>query len=197
MIHTSEISTFLTRHESNSLRGYVPCKHRNFHAGMDRGECGPVIGQSGVTIGAGLDLGQQRDSDLKRMGILPHLLPVLRPYLGKRKESAISQLMARPLMLSVAECEELNAAVHGDYIRRVAGLYDVATHHLPFADLPWQAQAVITSLYYQLGSSSKYPVTWGHLCHGDWGAAAHELRTGFRDYAYRRQDEAATLEQLL
>lgn len=197
MIHTSEISTFLTRHESNSLRGYVPCKHRNFHAGMDRGECGPVIGQSGVTIGAGLDLGQQRDSDLKRMGILPHLLPVLRPYLGKRKESAISQLMARPLMLSVAECEELNAAVHGDYIRRVAGLYDVATHHLPFADLPWQAQAVITSLYYQLGSPSKYPVTWSHLCHGDWGAAAHELRTGFRDYAYRRQDEAATLEQLL
>ena len=156
-----------------------------------------VIGQSGVTIGAGLDLGQQRDSDLKRMGVPPHLLPVLRPYLGKRKEAAISQLMARPLMLSVAECEELNAAVHGDYIRRVAGLYDVATHHLPFADLPWQAQAVITSLYYQLGSPSKYPVTWGHLCHGDWGAAAHELRTGFRDYAYRRQDEAATLEQLL
>lgn len=190
MIHTSEISTFLTRHESNSLRGYVPCKHRNFHAGMDRGECGPVIGQSGVTIGAGLDLGQQRESDLKRMGIPTHLLPVLRPYLGKRKEDAISQLMARPLMLSVAECEELNAAVHGDYIRRVAGLYDVATHHLPFADLPWQAQAVITSLYYQLGSSSKYPITWGYLCHGDWGAAAHELRTGFRDYAYRRQDEA-------
>lgn len=197
MIHTSEISNFLTRHESNSLRGYVPCKHRNFHAGMDRGECGAVIGQSGVTIGAGLDLGQQRDSDLKRMGVQPHLLPVLRPYLGKRKEAAISQLMARPLMLSVAECEELNAAVHGDYIRRVAGLYDVATHHIPFADLPWQAQAVITSLYYQLGSPSKYPVTWSHLCHGDWGAAAHELRTGFRDYAYRRQDEAATLEQLL
>ena len=197
MIHTSEISTFLTRHESNSLRGYVPCKHLNFHAGMDRGECGPVIGQSGVTIGAGLDLGQQRESDLKRMGIPTHLLPVLRPYLGKRKEDAISQLMARPLMLSVAECEELNAAVHGDYIRRVAGLYDVATHHLPFADLPWQAQAVITSLYYQLGSTAKYPITWGYLCHGDWGAAAHELRTGFRDYAYRRQDEAATLEQLL
>ena len=197
MIHTSEISTFLTRHESNSLRGYVPCKHRNFHAGMDRGECGPVIGQSGVTIGAGLDLGQQRDSDLKRMGIPTHLLPVLRPYLGKRTEDAISQLMARPLMLSVAECEELNAAVHGDYIRRVAGLYDVATHHLPFADLPWQAQAVITSLYYQLGRTSKYPITWGYLCHGDWGAAAHELRTGFRNYAYRRQDEAATLEQLL
>lgn len=197
MIHTSEISTFLTRHESNSLRGYVPCKHRNFHAGMDRGECGPVIGQSGVTIGAGLDLGQQRESDLKRMGIPTHLLPVLRPYLGKRKEDAISQLMARPLMLSVAECDELNAAVHGDYIRRVAGLYDVATHHLPFADLPWQAQAVITSLYYQLGSTSKDPITWGYLCHGDWGAAAHELRTGFRDYAYRRQDEAATLEQLL
>ena len=90
----------------------------------------------------------------------------------------------------------MDNAVHDDYIRRAAVRYDQQAS-TPFADCPFEAQAVIVSLFYQLGDGrTRYPKTWRLLCSGDWACAAYELRHGFTRYAVRRADEGALLEVL-
>lgn len=193
-IHTDFIRAFLARWERRQAAAYIPCRKRNYTGARayDSAVYGEVIGSSGVTVGTGLDLGQQSESDLRRMGLPDALLARFRPCLGKRTAEAVAALAAAPLTLSDAECDALDAAVHADYIARAAALYD-AHAQKPFADCPPEAQAVIVSLFYQLGSPIRYPQTWRLLCAGDWSGAARELQTGFTRYANRRADEGRLL----
>lgn len=201
-IHTFFIRQFLAKWETRQTVAYIPCRKRNFTGHNTAAACGEVIGQSGVTVGTGLDLGQQGQADLRRMGFDDATISRFRPYLGKKRQAAVAALAAAPLTLSNAECDAVDEAVHGDYIRRAADLYDRNTEGLPFAELPQEAQAVIVSLFYQLGSPfpsrdhAGYPVLYGHLCCGNWQAAAHELLTGFRNYANRRADEGRLLGEV-
>lgn len=194
-IHAAFIRAFLTRWETRQLAAYIPCRKRNYTGARayDPALHGAVIGVSGVTVGTGLDLGQQAEDDLRRMGLPDALIARFRPYLGKRTAEAVAALQAGPLLLSEAECDALDAAVHADYIARAAARYDADAEE-PFADCPPEAQAVIVSLFYQLGSpTTRYPRTWRLLCAGDWEGAARELRTRFSRYANRRADEGLLL----
>lgn len=199
-IHTDFISAFLTRMEERHCVAYIPCRRKNFDGHGNAPDCGEPVGQSGVTIGAGLDLGQQSEADLRRMGLERELIDMFRPYLGKKRVSAMQALAAAPLTITEAQCDAVNRAVHTDYIRRAADLYDRNTESRSFADQPQEAQAVIVSLFYQLGSPfpakghTGYPVLYGHLCRVDWQAAALELKTGFKKYIYRRHQEGELLE---
>ena len=199
-VHTDFISAFLTRMEERHCVAYIPCKRRNFDGHDKAADCGEPVGQSGVTIGAGLDLGQQGEADLRRMGLERELIDLFRPYLGKKRVSAMQALAAAPLTITESQCDAVNRAVHTDYIRRAADLYDRNTGGLPFAELPQESQAVIVSLFYQLGSPfpskshTGYPVLYGYLCRGYWQAAALELKTGFKKYIYRRHQEGELLE---
>ena len=136
------------------------------------------------------------------MGLDSELTGIFRPYLGKKRQDAVAALAAAPLTLSEAECDAVDDAVHGDYIGRAADLYDRNTESRSFADQPQEAQAVIVSLFYQLGSPSPskghagYPVLYRHLCRGYWQAAVHELKTGFRNYVHRRRQEGELLEEI-
>ncbi len=199
MIETAYIRQWLERFESRELSAYVPCAKKNYTGRNSRGACGEVLGLSGVTVGTGLDLGQQRLEDLERMGVDADLRALLRPYLGLRKEAACQHLRDRPLRLTEAQCDALDAAVHGDYIRRAGAIYNSRALDGPFEELPPQAQAVVVSLYYHLGrydSRPGYPKLWGHLVRRDWAAAAAELETGFTRYARRRAREGALLREL-
>ncbi|WP_165177479.1 pesticin C-terminus-like muramidase [Desulfovibrio sp. ZJ369] len=197
MVHTEFIRHFLVRWETRQLVAYIPCRKRNFTGRENPAACGEPIGASGVTVGAGLDLGQQAEADLRRMGIPDALMERFRPYLGKRRQDALAALAAAPLTLTDAQCEAVDAAVHGDYIRRAAALYDRDSAGLPFVNVPPQAQAVIVSLFYQLGAPSGYPKTWKYLCAGDWAQAARELQTGFKRYANRRAAEGRLLAEVV
>lgn len=197
-IHTDFIRAFLCRWETRQAVAYIPCRKRNYTGSRAYAPAlyGEVIGVSGVTVGTGLDLGQQAEADLCRMGIPAALVSRFRPYLRLQKMDAVLALQSAPLTLSDAECDALDAAVHADYIARAAVLYD-ADADMPFADCPPEAQTVIVSLFYQLGSpTSRYPKTWRLLCSGDWSGAARELQTGFTRYANRRADEGQLLEAL-
>ena len=199
-VHTGFISAFLTRMEERHTVAYIPCGRKNFDGHNKAADCGEPVGQSGVTIGAGLDLGQQGEADLRRMGLDSELIGIFRPYLGKKRQDAVVALGNAPLAINESQCDAVNRAVHGDYIRRAADLYDRNTKGLPFAELPQEAQAVIVSLFYQLGSPfpsrshTGYPALYGHLCRGYWQAAALELKTGFKKYACRRRQEGELLE---
>ena len=202
-IHTDFIRAFLARWETRQTVAYIPCQRRNYigQRPYDVLHYGPVIGASGVTVGTGLDLGQQAEADLRRMGVSGALIARFRPYLGLRKMDAVLALQSAPLTLSDAECDALDAAVHADYIARAAALFDRYTD-LPFADCPAEAQAVIVSLFYHLGSPFAtyghpgYPVLYSRLCHGDWPEASRELLTGFTRYANRRADEGRLIASL-
>lgn len=190
-----KISDFLLRWETRQLQAYIPCRKRNF-TGLNKFEdCGDVIASSGVTIGTGLDLGQQTEERLQNMGIELASIIKMRPYIGKIKMDAVAALRDRPLRITDAECDQLDRCVHTTYIDEARVRYNRASS-LDFDQLPWQAQAVIVSLGYQLGGSSRYPTTWKHLVAGDWQKAAWELRHGFKNYANRRADEARLLEQI-
>lgn len=194
-IHTDFIRNFLARWETRQTVAYIPCQRRNYTGGRayDFAVFGPVIGASGVTVGTGLDLGQQSEADLRRMGIPAALIGRFLPYLGHRKMDAVFALHDAPLTLSDAECDALDAAVHADYIARAAALYAEESGQ-PFGDCPPEAQAVIVSLLYQLGAGkTRYPNTWRLLCAADWAGAARELQTGFTRYANRRADEGRLL----
>lgn len=196
MVHTDFIRRFLARWETRQLIGYVPCKRRNFTGRENPAACGDPIGASGVTVGTGLDLGQQGEAALRRMGVSDALIKRFCPYLGKRRDEAVGALARAPLTLTDAECDAVDAAVHDDYIRRAAALYDAQASTL-FADCPPEAQAVIVSLFYQLGRGNiRYPVTWRLLCAGDWAGAARELQTGFKHYSNRRVDEGRLLAEV-
>ena len=202
-VHAAYISAWLKEFESRQLTAYVPCKNRNYTGRNDRAVCGPVIAESGDTVGSGLDLGQQRIADLERMGLSADMRTLFRPYLGRRKEAACSCLRLAPFSLTDAQCDALDVAVHSDYIRRAAATYDsraASAGGQPFDALPPQAQTVVVSLFYHLGrydGSPGYPVLWGHLVRNDWAAAAHELQTGFTRFASRRAREGKLLEELL
>lgn len=199
-IFTDFISAFLTRMEERHCTAYIPCRRKNFDGHNKVADCGEPVGQSGVTIGAGLDLGQQGEADLRRMGLEMELINLFRPYLGKKRQAAVAALGESPLTITELQCDAVNRAVHTDYIRRAADLYDRNTEGQPFAELPQEAQAVIVSLFYQLGSPfpakghTGYPLLYGHLCRVDWQAAALELKTGFKKYIYRRHQEGELLE---
>ena len=201
-VNRSFIRKFLDKWETRQTVAYIPCRKRNFTGHNRAADCGEVIGQSGVTVGTGLDLGQQGEADLRRMGLDDATISRFRPYLGKKRQDAVAALAVAPLTLSDAECDAVDNAVHDDYIRRAADLYDRNTESRSFADQPQEAQAVIVSLFYQLGNPfpsknhTGYPLLYGHLCHGDWQVASHELQTGFRNYANRRADEGRLLREV-
>ena len=189
-INFSYIRTTLERFEGKGLtRGYVPCD-----------KAGRPLGVSGVTIGTGVDLGQQTALGLLDMGVPFEIVDKLRPYFGYKKQDAKAVLRERPLVLSAAEIEALDSAVIGRYVRDIAARYNKDKPSVPFADIPPQAQAVIVSILYQRGlaSPSKFPNTWKLLLNGDWpGAAAKFCNATLWDgYQTRRAAEGKILRSI-
>ena len=196
-IHTAYIHSFLRRWEGRETVAYIPCRERNFTGHNNFADCGDVIGASGVTVGCGLDLGQQSVDDLKRMRIDDNVIAILSRYCLKKGDDAVKTLADAPLTLTDAQCDAVNDAAHNDYIKRAAAAYDNAGPDAPFSEIPAQAQAVIVSLFYQLGAGvTQYPKTWRHLLNADWEAAARELETGFARFTTRRADEARLLREI-
>ena len=80
--------------------------------------------------------------------------------------------------------------------------WDRGRHTMPYASLPWQAQAVVFSLVYQCGmkgAERRAPVTLAALRSGDWGRAARALmdKTGWGgEYVQRRYTEGMLLKEI-
>ena len=190
--HIAYIRRVLERFEGNKATGYVP-KDRH----------GKALDNSGVTVGVGIDLGQQTPQGLAAMGLPLPLVEKLKPYCGKRKDAAIRYLQSFPLVLSRAEVDTLNAVVIGAYVRQTANSLDsepTARKIGRFADRPRQVQGVLVSLLYQWGSPRRIPSTWGKIARGDYAAAVAELydpNAWNNKYMIRRRGEAGILAEVL
>ena len=188
-IDHSYIRATLERFEGKGLtRAYVPSKN------------GVPLGVSGVTIGTGVDLGQQKADRLLHMGVPPAIVDKFAPYLGLRQTEAQAALRALPLVLSPAEVESLDQAVISRYIRDIASRYDRDTPAAIFANLPKEAQAVLVSILFQRGLAypAKAPQLWQALLTGNWPAAATWLQNPANGGGYhsRRKAEGEMLNEL-
>lgn len=160
----------------------------------------PQSGHSGVTIATGVDLGQ---NDPASLNIPQELKDKLEPYSG----SAGPAYMAKNgrITISPQEADELDQGVDKPLLQQLIQNYDAASH-VPFNQLPPQAQTVIADLYFQYGPNSGVlpptnpnatPVFWHQVTHGDWAGAVNNLRNFGDSYAPRRLREATRLEQLV
>lgn len=178
--------SFIAELEGESCTGYVP---------LQRGQ---PIGNSGVTVGIGVDLGQRSEVELVRLGLSLSLIGKLKPYLGLRRNDALQALSARPLRLSPAEAGELSGAIASDIIARVAKRFEAAANRR-FADVPAPARTVIASVAWQYGDNlpKACPRFWRLVVGQDWAAVVAELENFGDDYAPRRRKEAKLLRTVL
>lgn len=207
MQNMKHIQDFLRRHGiegPQQTRAYIPCKKLsgcsvNFTGGNARVDDLDPFGVSGVTIATGVDLGQTDYVTLKRIGVQESICNMLAPFLGKKDKDAVVVLnRLGGLTVSQAVADELDYCMHYDHYKRISTRYDKDAGMGAFDNIPKQAQAVIFSILYQRGPGyvSKMPKTWGFLVKKEWCAAAHELQTGFKEYADRRKLEGIYLAEI-
>lgn len=190
-----------------TCRGYIPCRKisggtANF-TGLQPVTDYRAMGVSGVTVGVGVDLGQQREKQLRRWGVGELTLSAVRPYIGLRCGAALRALRNRPLLLTEAQARELTEAEHKGYLYNVVvPWWDKKAPARPFEALPWQAQAVVFSLAYQCGcrgAERRGPVTLAAIARGDYAKAARALQDvdGWGgEYVGRRCAEGRLLEEV-
>jgi hypothetical protein len=176
---------------------------------------------SGVTIAAGFDLGQQSVSGLKRLGLSQDLINRFTPYLGLHGQDAQDALDKQPLGVSAPEARAINAAVFQDYPDKTGRAFNKARAEInggrnpdnlaldeqgnpaEFDRLPWQAQTVIADLWYNLGDLSSpegAPHLWKQVTTGDWEGAWRNLRhfsAGDDVLARRARKDAILLRQAI
>jgi GH24 family phage-related lysozyme (muramidase) len=198
MIEYGYITGILARFEGRAIgRGYIPCRQGTWYpGGADKGD---ILGQSGVTIATGVDLGQQTEKGFA--GLPAALLDKLRPYLGLKRGAAKAALIHKPLELSSEEVKQIDELIHKRYIDETAVMFGRTICEAA----PKQVQAVAVSLHYQFGTprrkeSPALEQAWEALRRGEYRKAAGYLRNhelwskSHRAYMARRDMEARLLE---
>lgn len=168
--------SFLRKSEGALItRGYVPTNTKT----------GKVIGNSGVTISTGVDLGQQTDARMKEVlesyeSAHPEvsidvnaLVAKFDPYYKKHKEDAVAALAAHPLEISKQEAQVLaNAFLYDQEVSSASKFDETALLGMNFEMLPEAAQTVIIDFTYQYGLSetngSIRATFWEYVNNGEW-----------------------------
>ncbi len=190
MIHEK----FLNCHEGFTLCGYVPIDPKS----------GEVLGHSGVTIGAGVDLGSKSRASFP--SVSSALVDKLEPYFSLKRNLAACAAIERPLRLTVEEANTLTEAITNDIVKDVSTRYDddKDENALAFASLPRGIRTAIVSVRYQFGYPKAYPRFWSFVTKNDWDNAVKELRNFYqnpekqaRGDLKRRNSEADIIEATL
>jgi uncharacterized protein YegL len=185
---------FLNCHEGFTLCGYVPIDLKS----------GEVPGQSGVTIGRGVDLGNKSRASFTSLSST--LVNKLDPYFGLTRNLAACAVIERPLNLTLMEANNLTDAATNDVVNEVSKTYDSDKDEnaLAFASIPRGIRTAIVSVWYQFNYPSAYPKFWGFVTKNDWDNAIKELRNFYekpkeqaRGDLKRRNDEADIVEATL
>lgn len=207
MIEYDRIFSWLENVEgAMTCRGYIPCFKAsggtaNYYGTQSVTDY-RAMGVSGVTIGVGVDLGQQKERNLRKWGVPEAVLDKIRPYIGLQSGAALRALRNNPLTLSLDETQALTRAEHYGYLSSVViPWWNKGEREKDFDNLPWQAQAVIFSLLYQCGVKGAErcgPNTIRYLRAGNYARAAACLmdKTGWNgEYVNRRYMEGKLLRE--
>jgi len=169
---------FIMGLEGYSKTGYVPEKD------------GKPLGESGVTIASGFDLGKRSIRSLE--GLPEDLVMKLAPYLGVRGEAA--QNIASSLKITSEEADMLNEVAKNQTVGMLTNLWKNKTG-TDFQDLSSDKQTVLASVAFQYGDlPRKTPKFWKYATSGDWDSVKRELNDFKDDYPTRRRKEAKLLK---
>ncbi|MBU2810409.1 hypothetical protein HF669_03240 [Acidithiobacillus thiooxidans] len=150
-----------------------------------------AIGNSGVTVGEGVDLGQQTIEGLRRyMEIeqkkygkpddvnIEDMLIRFSPFIGKTRSRAISsindyyEIQKRYPYLTQSEAEYISNAVRHGYAEEAAVLFNKHSHpNMEFWAMPASVQTVLTDMKFHSYISS----VANFFYRADWIGAAKEL----------------------
>ena len=174
---------FLLVEEGYTERGYIPNND------------GIVIGQSGLTVAAGVDVGQMGHIEFSKLPLSIFGREALKPFVGLRGLDAMRAFERNnKVHISVADAEALSNYMFDKVIDDVREYWQI------FNYLPHQAQTVLVSLAYNLGLKGS-PSTSGKIAGELYEHAAAELRNpdewANRELDARRNREADLLEEIL
>jgi len=124
--------------EGFKTSGYVP------------NNSGKVIGNSGVTVANGLDLGQRNNLD--DLNIPEDLKLKLTPYLGVKREQALDLINNQPLELTNEEANVLADATDEAYYKQAESKFNINKYGKKFSDLPKEVRTVLNSVNFHTGS---------------------------------------------
>jgi GH24 family phage-related lysozyme (muramidase) len=167
---------FIKEQEGFKLNGYVP-----------KDADGKILGESGVTIASGFDIGQRNEQDL--LGLPEDIQTALKPYLGLTLEQADNKLKKEPLNLTKAQAEIINKFAKKEALRKLSKQWKEKTG-TDFESLPQNQATPIASVAFQYGDlKTKTPKFWEQVTTGQWGEAKKELANFGDDYGSRRKRE--------
>lgn len=116
--------------------------------------------RSGVTIGVGVDLGQQAPEAykdrLRNFGIKQELIAKLEPYMRLIRGQAIEKLKEKPLSLSKQEVEQIVAEMKNEMLKDLVREYDRLTEKIEgrreLKKLAIEEQTILFSRKWQNGN---------------------------------------------
>lgn len=116
--------------------------------------------RSGVTVGTGVDLGQQSPAvygkRLRAAGVSEDLIAKLTPYMGLTRSEACRYLRAHPLTLTKAEADQIDKEMKSYHLAEAMGQYAKETAGIDkapkFGELSPAEQTVLMSRKYQDGN---------------------------------------------
>ena len=149
---------------------------------------GRILGNSGITIGIGIDLGQQSEQRLKALGVEDSVIHKLKPAFGVRGEKAI-YVKKDLLPLSPEEVLYLSLAIIGDELNVLKVYLEDA-----YCKLIPEAIIVAMSLFHQFGYKLFKYKTYKQLLQQDYKGLLANLRDFGCNYPTRRNKEADLLE---
>ncbi|TRX72720.1 pesticin C-terminus-like muramidase [Pseudomonas mangiferae] len=116
--------------------------------------------QSGVTVGTGVDLGQQDKKvyfeRLKKAGATQDLLDKLDPYMGLKRSAACRYLREHPLTLTQEEVDLIDSEMQKEKINAVKDVFNDYTlkkgYNINFDDLSEAERTILMSRQYNKGN---------------------------------------------
>lgn len=131
---------FIRQREGFTTGGIVPKENGN------------ILGQSGVTVGNGVDLGSKTVQQLKDLGVAQDIIDKLTPYLGKQRQAAADYLKDHPLSLTQKQAEDLSNIFLQESAKEVADRFNSDSKVSRFSDLPGNTKTVLADIYHQYGA---------------------------------------------
>ena len=168
---------FIKEQEGFKLDGYIP---------VDKKTNIP-LGESGVTIASGFDIGQR---SLKDLSGLPESIQVkLKPYLGLKKELAQQKLKEFPISITDDEAMIVNQFAKEDTMSKLKKRWKEKTGN-DFSSLPRNQATPIASVAFQYGNlATETPNFWNQVTSNDWDGAKKNLANFGDIYGPRRNRE--------
>jgi GH24 family phage-related lysozyme (muramidase) len=153
----------------------------------------PKSGRSGLTVGAGFDVGQRQNLD----GLSPEVQSKLQPFVGKQRGQADAALARQGGVNLTPEQEaEVTGFAKKETEQKMKDEWEKISE-IPFENLTPAQQTVLASVMHQYGTFRRAPRFSQFAGKGQWDKVVGELRNFGDDYDSRREREADYLKQSL